>query len=167
MKSVTKWRDILALNWWINLRSPLSWVVSILIAAWIAADIVLRTTQGAERSVAMNILLVVVMFMAGMLAIWLVSGVLIVLVASVNLLRKGCVGPKTFTIGDDAFSEDDGRKVTTVPWAKIRRIDKTRSHIFVRISRWKYLLLSARDFEQEYQFAQYYADLLRAKHERA
>jgi hypothetical protein len=47
---------------------------------------------------------------------------------------------------------------------QIWSVDKTRQHIFVRISRWRYLLLSVRDFKNEYEFAQYYADLVKAKH---
>ena len=43
--------------------------------------------------------------------------------------------------------------------------NETRRHIFVRISRWKYVQLSARDFQNEYQFAQYYADLVKARDE--
>jgi hypothetical protein len=44
--------------------------------------------------------------------------------------------------------------------ASIKRVDT-----FVRISRRKYIMLSARDFEHEHHFAQYYADLVRMKYE--
>ena len=64
---------------------------------------------------------------------------------------------------NDAFSEDDGGQVTQVPWSQVRSIDKTSRHIFVRVNRWKYVLLPARDFENEYELAQYYADLVRAR----
>ncbi len=87
------------------------------------------------------------------------------LIACANLLRKGAIGPKSFTISADALTEDDGHRTTTVPWRQVRSIDKTRRYIFVRIGRWKFLLLTARDFQNEYQFAQYYADLVKAKHE--
>ena len=104
-----------------------------------------------------------VVFVALMTVVWLVSFLLILLVTTAHLFRKGSIGPKAFTITNDAFTEDDGWRVTHVPWRRIRSIDKTRRHIFVRIGRWKFLLLSARDFGSESEFAQYYADLVRAK----
>jgi ABC-type multidrug transport system fused ATPase/permease subunit len=165
MKGVTKWRDVLAINVWVNLHSRFNWLVSVLIAAVLSIQMTAPRWQQGGQSVVMTIVVLFVMFLAVMTAIALVSCVFIVLIASVNLFRRGAIGPRTFTISDQAFIEDDGRLVTTVPWGKIRSIDKTRRHIFVRIGRWKFLHLPARDFEHEYQFAQYYADLLRARHE--
>lgn len=162
MKAVNTWGDILALNWWVNLRSKVGWWVSIGVSIWATA---ITVPSLEERSVPAAMAMCFVLFVTFMAAIYLIAGVGIVVVATVNLFRKGCIGPKTFTIANDAFAEDDGRVVTTVPWGKIRSIDKTRGHIFVRVSRWKYMLLSARDFEHEYQFAQYYADLVKARHE--
>jgi RimJ/RimL family protein N-acetyltransferase len=96
-----------------------------------------------------------------MTAIWFISLVGMLLMASANLLRKGAVGPKSFNISADALTEHDGHRATAISWRQVRSIDKTRGHIFVRISRWKYVQLSARDFQNEYQFAQCYADLVR------
>jgi hypothetical protein len=165
MDSVTRLRDVLALNWWVNLRSKLAWVASIAISAAIAADVIARRLEVAGESLAKTVALFFVLFMALMTAIWLVGLIFLLLVVSANLMRKGAIGPKRFTISDHAFTEDDGHRITAVSWGHIRSIDKTRRHIFVRISRWKYMLLSARDFQNEYEFAQYYADLVKAKHE--
>jgi hypothetical protein len=165
MKSVTKWRDVLALNVWVNLRSRFGWLVNVLIAAVLAIQMTSPRWQQEGQSAATVMVILFVMFVAVMAAIALVSFVLIVLVASANLFRKGAIGSKMFTINPEAFTEDDGRLVTAVPWGKIRSIDKTRRYIFIRISRWKYAQLSARDFDHEYQFAQYYADLVKARHE--
>jgi hypothetical protein len=160
MKGVTTWRDILVLNCWVNLRSRLGWFASILVAALIALDLLPRL-QG--RSVGMTVALYCVVFVVLMTIIWLVVFMGILLVTGANLLRRGCIGQKTFTITNDVFAEDDGWRVTQVPWRQIRSIDKTSRHIFVRTGRWKYVLLAARDFENEYEFAQYYADLVRAR----
>jgi YcxB-like protein len=165
MRSVTKWSDVLVLNCWLNLRSKFNWFVSIAIGALIAASIVSPRLQHEGQSLGMAVQLFFAMFATLLLFIWLIGFLVILLIAGVQLSRKGCIGPKVFVIGRDAFTEDDTKRVTVVPWSEIRSVDKTRGHIFVRISRWKYMLLSARDFQNEHQFAQYYADLVKAKHE--
>lgn len=165
MNSVTRWKDILVLNWWINLRSKFGWAASVGVSAAIAADMIAPRLAVENEPAAKTVGLFFILFVALMAAIWLVGLAALLLVTSANILRKGAVGPKRFTISDHAFTEDDGRRITAVSWRHIRSIDKTRGHIFVRISRWKYMLLSARDFQSEYAFAQYYADLVKAKHE--
>lgn len=166
MKSVTTWGDVFSLNVWVNLHSRFSWLSGIAIAAALAIQTTAPQWQQGGRPVGVAVAVILIMFVALMIGIALISCVLIFVAACAHLLRKGCIGPKQFTISAETFSEDDGRQVTTVPWEKVRSIDKTRRHIFIRISRWKFMLLSARDFEHEYQFAQYYADLLKARHER-
>jgi len=165
MNSVTKRRDVLALNWWVNLRSKLGWVTSIAIAAAIAADVTASRLEVDGAPVAKTVALFFILFVALMAAIWLVGLALQLLVIGASLVKKGVVGPKRFTISAHSFTEDDGQRITAVSWGQVRSIDKTRRHIFVRISRWKYMLLSARDFQNEYEFAQYYVDLVKAKHE--
>lgn len=165
MNSVTRWRDVLALNWWVNLRSKLGWATSVAISAAIAADVIASRLEVEGEPVAKTVALFFVLFVALMAAIWLVGLTVLLLVASANLMKKGVVGPKRFTISDRALTEDDGWRITAVSWGHIRSIDKTRRHIFIRISRWKYMLLSARDFQSEYEFAQYYVALVKAKHE--
>jgi hypothetical protein len=164
INSVTKWSDMLALTWWVNLRSTWGWVVSIVVAAAITGDVMgprLQSGGAVLKSLALSFFL----FMTLMTAIWFISLVGMLLMASANLLRKGAVGPKSFNISADALTEHDGHRATAISWRQVRSIDKTRGHIFVRISRWKYVQLSARDFQNEYQFAQCYADLVKAKHE--
>lgn len=165
IKSVTRWSDILAINWWVSVRSPWSWAASTVLAAVITLDAMGARLDAGRGALTKNAVVFFVVFIAIVVAIWLLSMVGMLLVASANLLRKGAVGRKTFTIAADALVEDDGHRTTAVSWRKIRSIDKTRLHIFVRIGRWKFLLLSARDFQNEHQFAQYYADLVRAKYE--
>jgi len=140
----------------------LGWAVSILVAALITHDVLSPRPEG--RSVAMAIALYCMTIVTLLVTIGLVGFVMILLVTTANLFRRGSVGPKRFTVSDEAFTEDDGCKITRVPWRQIRSVDKTRQHIFVRISRWRYLILSARDFENDYEFAQYYADLVKAKY---
>jgi hypothetical protein len=163
MKSVTRWTDIVALSFWLNVRSKFNWSVSILVAAAIAWDVVSpRLEQG--QSFAKTFPLFFSMLATLMTLILLVGFLAIPLIASTNFLRKGSIGPREFTVTSEALVEDDGRKTTAVSWRDVRSIDKTRRHIFVRISSWKYMLLSLRDFQGEPQFAQYYADLVNAKH---
>jgi hypothetical protein len=162
MNSVTTWSDILVLNCWLNLRSRWGWVVSIFIAVLITDDVLSPRPEG--RPVAMALALYCMMIVTLLVIIWLVGFLVILLITTANLFRRGSIGPKRFTVSYEAFTEDDGCKITRVPWRQIRSVDKTRQHIFVRISRWRYLLLSIRDFKNEYEFAQYYADLVKAKH---
>lgn len=147
------------------MRSKFGWATSIAISAAISTDVIVSRLDAGGESVVKTVALFFILFIALMAAIWLVGFALMLLVASANLMRKGAIGSKHFTISDRAFTEDDGWRITAVSWGHIRSIDKTRRHIFVRISRWKYMLLSARDFPSEYEFAQYYADLVKAKHE--
>jgi hypothetical protein len=163
MRSVTKWSDILALTCWVNLRSPWGWVVSVVVAAAITADVMGPRLVSEGESLPKSIALSFFLFMTIMTAIWFIGLVGMLLMASANLLRKGAVGAKSFAISADALTEDDGDRTTAVSWRQVRSIDKTRRHIFIRISRWKYIQLSARDFQNEHQFAQYYADLVKAK----
>lgn len=165
MRSVTRWSDIIALNWWVNVRSKWGWALSIVVAAAITMDVMGPRFRLEGESFSKSLALSFALFMAVMTAIWLLGLVGMFLVASGNLLRKGSIGPKSFNISADALTEEDGYRATSVSWRQVRSIDKTRRHIFVRISRWKYMLISARDFQNEYQFAQYYADLVKAKHE--
>jgi hypothetical protein len=165
MRSITTWSDILALNCWVGLRSKLGWFVSVLIAASIAGSIVAQILEPGGQSAKKAIVVFFAVFVTVMALIWLVSFLLMLVVATAHLLRKGSIGPKKFTIANDAFTEDDGKQATVVRWREVRSIDKTRRHLFVRISRRKYIILSARDFEHEHHFAQYYADLVRMKHE--
>jgi hypothetical protein len=162
---VTRWSDVLALNWWVNVRSVWGWAASIVLAAAITVDAMGPSFEASGAALPKNLAVSFVVFIAIMAAIWLLGLVAMLLVASANLLRKGAVGPKSFTVSADEFVEDDGYRTTAVAWRQVRSIDKTRRHIFVRIGRWKYVQLAARDFPNEYQFAQYYADLVRAKHE--
>jgi F0F1-type ATP synthase membrane subunit c/vacuolar-type H+-ATPase subunit K len=162
---VTKWSDVLALNWWVNVRSTWGWAASIIVAAAITVDAMGPRLEAGGEDLPKRIAVSFVVFIAIMAAVWLLGLVGMLLVASANLLRKGAVGPKSFTISADALVEDDGYRTTAVPWRQVRSIDKTRRHILIRIGRWKFLQLAARDFQNEYQFAQYYADLVRAKHE--
>jgi hypothetical protein len=164
-KSVTKWSDLLALNWWVNVRSPWGWAASTIVAAAITLDAMGPRLDAGAEALPKNLFVFFVVFIAIVVAIWLLGLVGMLLIVSANLLRKGAVGPKSFTISADALVEDDGYRTTAVSWRQVRSIDKTRRHIFVRIGRWKFLLLTARDFQNEHQFAQYYADLVRAKDE--
>jgi len=84
-KSVTSWSDVLALNWWANVGSVRGRAASIVLAAAIAVD-----AMGPS-------------FEASVAAIWLLGLVAMLLVASANLLRKGAVGPKSFTVSADEF----------------------------------------------------------------
>lgn len=165
MKSATRWSDVLALACWINLRSKLGWSATALIACWIAWDVVSPRLEQQGQSVAMTIAMFLVVVAAVVTLVLLISFLGLLLMATANLLRKGNIGPRSFTISGEGFTEDDGQRVTSVPWRQVRSIDKTRRHIFVRTGRWKYMLLPARDFQHEYHFAQYYADLVRARHE--
>jgi hypothetical protein len=164
-KSVTKWSDVLAVNCWVNLHSTWGWVASIVVAAAITVHAMGPRLASGREPLPKGLALCFVVLVAVMAAIWLLSLVSILLVASANFLRKGAIGPKSFTISADALTEVDGYRITTVPWRQVRSIDKTRRHILIRIGRWKFLLLPARDFQNEYQFAQYYADLVKAKHD--
>jgi len=165
MRSVTRWSDVLTINWWVNVRSPWGWAASTILAAAMTLDAMGSRLGAGGGALSKNLMVFFVVFIAIVVAIWLLVLVVILVVASANLLRRGAVGPKTFTISADALVEDDGYRTTAVPWRKIRSIDKTRRHIFVRIGRWKFLLLAARDFRNEPQFTQYYADLVKAKYE--
>lgn len=165
MRSITTWSDILALNCWVGLRSKFSWFVSVLVAASIAGSIVARILEQNGTSAKKAVVAFFAVFVTLMALIWLVGFVLMLVATTAHFLRKGSIGPKKFTIANDAFTEDDGKTATVVRWREVRSIDKTRRHLFVRISRLKYIILSARDFEHEYHFAQYYADLVRMKHE--
>ena len=64
-----------------------------------------------------------VVFIAIVVAVWLLGLVGILVVASANLLRKGAVGHKSFTISAAALVEDDGYRTTAVSWRQVRSID--------------------------------------------
>jgi hypothetical protein len=67
-----------------------------------------KTLGVSGESVAKTVALFLVLFVALKAAIWPVGIIVMLLVASSNLMRKGAVGPRSFTISDDAFTEDDG-----------------------------------------------------------
>ena len=72
MDSVTRWQDVLALNWWVNLHSKFGWATSIAISAVIAADLV-RRLQAQGEAGAKTVALFSILFLAFMAAIWLAS----------------------------------------------------------------------------------------------
>jgi hypothetical protein len=165
VRSVTTFGDVLLLNGWVNVRSKLSWIGSVLIAAVFSATTFGPNLWKSDQTIARTLLLIFALFAVALVFIWLASFVVILLVAILTSMRRGCLGPKKFEVGTDGFTEDDGYQITAVSWKHVRSIDKTRHHIFLRVSKWKYMLLAARDFETECHFAQYYAALVKAKHE--
>jgi hypothetical protein len=66
-----------------------------------------RLESGGEP-LTKSLALCFVLFIAIIGAIWLLGLVGMLLVASANLMRKGAIGPKNFTISADALTEDDG-----------------------------------------------------------
>jgi hypothetical protein len=85
--SVTKGSDILALNWWINLRSKGAWATSIAVAAAIAADGTAKTLGVSGESVAKTVALFFVLFVALMAAIWPV-GIIVMLLHSRKMMAS-------------------------------------------------------------------------------
>ena len=86
---------------------------------------------------------------------------LFILIIGYNYLRRGVLGSKEIEINREAVIENDGHRVRKVLWAEVKGVYKTRSHIFVRIPGLKYIIVPARDFDNEYDFVKYYADLIK------
>lgn len=159
VRSPTKLRDLLALNFWVFSTSRLNWAVAGLCSISLAGIAFLPVVSSGKNSFVANVFLILYFSSWYFTQIGVVCMFLLLLCTPLQVLRRGTLGPKTFTIGEENFTEDDGRVQTEIPWKKIRSISKTHKHIFVRLGRLRYFILSARDFPDSAAFAQYYATL--------
>ena len=103
MKSVTRWSDTVALTFWLNIRSKVSWSLSFLIAVAIAWDIVSpRLGQGAVICGDVPTVLRGARDFHGTdpAGDW----------ARDSGREHKLPGPRQFTITTESFVEDDGRK---------------------------------------------------------
>ena len=156
----TKKRDILALCFWVNARSALGWVIAGLVGVFFSTFLFLPRFEG-EHGIVVQFFAWVGCIAAIVAVIWTVSIPIILLTVIINLARKGCIGPKEYTVTESSISENDGQKVTTADWKNVKGIYKTQRFIFVRYSRRHYFIFNKRDFRNEYEFAQQYATFVK------
>lgn len=162
MKSKTKFRDILAFQFWANGRSKINWVTTVI--AGIVFAFLFHTPAGSpERDIAIEALILIAGFGAGAMLVIVLSAPVLFLAALSHYLLRGAIGPKDFIVGDQDFSENDGYKVRSVRWKDIKGLFITPHYIFVKKSLFRYHILPRRDFDSEFEFASYYANLVRLR----
>ena len=159
MKSNTKLRDLISLVLWVNCNSVTNGTVIVLAGATCALYFV---NPSENQDILIYLLKLFTVFSTTALAVIFASIPFAFVLVIVNILRKGVLGEKTFSINPEMMIEvDDRGKETRAPWETIKRMAITKRHIYLRYGLFKYFIISKRDFRNEYEFIVFYSELVR------
>jgi len=105
-------------------------------------------------------ILMVAFFSIAILTVLLGIPVMLLIVLA-NALFKGCLGEKFISTDENGIVEKNTKETVVVPWRKVKLLAYTPDHLFIQISRIKYIVISKRDFGNEYEFTKYFSELVR------
>lgn len=159
VESNTRFTDMLALFFWLYIRSRTGGIAIILAGLFLTLVIIFPKLD--FNNIPLDILKLFICFSFACFVLI----VLFIPIAGIDILINYCIkgnfGRRYFSISEDCMIEKDKYKETRASWKEVRKIVLTSNYIFMRISRFKYLIIPKRDFSNEYEFANYYAELVK------
>ena len=162
IKISTKFQDVVWANIWLSVLKP-SILIGIILLSFYCVFKLYGSYDLSCKGYSTKVWYMWVLFWASMGGIFFIMLILATLFSFINLLRKGSIGNQTITLTADSLIEHDGYNENVFPWKKIKHIENTKRYIFIKISSFKYLIISKYNFETYIDFIKFYLELLQFK----
>lgn len=147
-------RDIIALNTWYTLKLKANWVSVFILTCVLVYQNVPRAVWDV-RDYLIALLLGVTIFVIVMLILLLLGAVVALVLSFFNTAFE----EKEMVFNNEFIDSKGKRKNKKVLWSDVRGLSLTDNYIFIKISWLEFFIVPARLFDNQYEFAQYYADL--------